>query len=238
MDYLEIIRKGYFDETEKANLSDYLLEQYYKAESKTMTLKRFFDGCFNTIEALNKDIETKIIKRKEELINWAENSDNNKDHYIGELKAINIDNFTTTLPQGGQLRAKDIDFIKEAIQAAKVKATEPNTGQPQQDNSKMEITIDMIAMKYVYEGLRITRENGNEIAKQYGYNSGEKLFQRFTYFSSTANRKGIPTPCTPKRLKNKIEKIEKVISLLPKNKQQKALDEVSILKNTLESEYQ
>lgn len=112
------------------------------------------------------------------------------------------------------------------------------TGKPQQESSKPETTIDMIALKYVYEGLTITRENGNEIAKQYGHNSGEKLFQRFTFFLSTANRKGKPTPCTPKTLKNKIEKIEKVISLLPENKKQKAKDEVIILKRIFESEYQ
>ena len=109
---------------------------------------------------------------------------------------------------------------------------------PQQfTNQKPELKIDQIAIKYAYEGLQITRENGNEIAKEYGHNSGEKLFQRFTYFSSSANRKGKPNLCTPKKLDNKIKLIESVIELLPTDKQERAKDEVSILKKIYEAEY-
>jgi hypothetical protein len=103
---------------------------------------------------------------------------------------------------------------------------------------KPELKIDQIALKYAYEGLRITRENGNDIAKEYGHNSGEKLFQRFTYFSSSANRKGKPNLCTPKKLDNKIKLIESIIELLPTDKQERAKDEVSILKKIYEAEYQ
>jgi hypothetical protein len=103
---------------------------------------------------------------------------------------------------------------------------------------KPELKIDQIALKYSYEGLQITRENGNEIAKKYGHNSGEKLFQRFTYFSSSANRKGKPNLCTPKKLDNKIKLIESIIELLPIDKQERAKDEVSILKKIYEAEYQ
>ncbi len=99
------------------------------------------------------------------------------------------------------------------------------------------LKIDQIALKYVYEGLQITRENGNEIAKKYGHKSGEKLFQRFTYFRSYANRTGEPTLCTPKKLVNKIKLIESVIELLPTDKQQRAKDEVLILKNIYKKEY-
>lgn len=103
---------------------------------------------------------------------------------------------------------------------------------------KPELKIDQIALKFAYEGLQITRENGNEIAKEYGHNSGEKLFHRFTYFSSSANRKGKPNLCTPKKLDNKIKLIESIIELLPTDKQERAKDEVSILKKIYEAEYQ
>jgi hypothetical protein len=103
---------------------------------------------------------------------------------------------------------------------------------------KPELKIDQIALKYAYEGLQITRENGNEIAKEYGHNSGEKLFQRFTYFSSSANRKGKPKLCTPRTLDNKIKLIESIIELLPTDKQERAKDEASILKKIYEAEYQ
>jgi len=98
------------------------------------------------------------------------------------------------------------------------------------------LKIDQIALKYVYEEQQITRENGNEIAKQYGHNSGEKLFQRYIYYSSLANRKGKPNPFTPIRITNKINLFESVIKLLPENKKAKAIDELKILKTIYDSE--
>jgi hypothetical protein len=103
---------------------------------------------------------------------------------------------------------------------------------------KSVLKIDQIALKFAYEDFRVTRESGNEIAKRYGHNSGEKLFQRFTYFSSAANRKGKPTLCTPKKIDNKIKLIESIIELLPTDKQERAKDEVSILRKIYETEYQ
>jgi hypothetical protein len=113
--------------------------------------------------------------------------------------------------------------------------------EPEKSNTKKhktELSIKQIALKYVYEYSQITRENGNKIAKEYGHNSGEKLFQQFTYFSSLANRKGLPNPCTAKKLDNKIKLLESVIEILSIDKQNQVKDEVSILKKIYESEYQ
>lgn len=118
------------------------------------------------------------------------------------------------------------------------KALPPQQMEVKNSNIKPIITINQIALKFVYENLQITRDNGNEIAEKNGHTSGEKLFQRFTFYSSTANRKGKPTACTAKKLKNKIELIESVILLLPQTSQQKAKDEVLILQTILEMEYQ
>lgn len=156
-----------------------------------------------------------------------------------------------------EIKAIPVNSIAEAIQGFKkgqTKFTLPssflfNTSsneQPQNEalppqqteKPKPELTINQIALKYVYSEIQITRENGNKIAKEYGHNSGEKLFQRFTYYSSAANRKGKPTPCTPKKLDNKIKLIESIIELLPTDKQERAKDEVSILKKIYEAEYQ
>jgi len=100
------------------------------------------------------------------------------------------------------------------------------------------LKISQIAIIHVYNGIQITRENGIEIAKKYNWNSGEKLFHKFTYYSSAANRKGKPTPCTPKKLKNKIELFESVIPHLNDTAKKRANDEIQILKSILESEYQ
>ncbi len=109
---------------------------------------------------------------------------------------------------------------------------------PTKNNNKVDkLKIDQIALKYAYEELTITRKNSDKIAKEYGHNSGEKLFQRFTFYLKSANRKGRPTLCTPKKLDNKIKLIESVIELLPAAKQGRAKDEVKILKAIFENEY-
>ncbi len=98
-------------------------------------------------------------------------------------------------------------------------------------NAQAVLTMNQIALKHYYEKAFITRENSDNIAKQFGHNSGEKLYQKFTFYSSRANRKGIPTNCTQRKLKNKISLLESVIKILPKQFKQQAIDEVNILKS-------
>lgn len=113
---------------------------------------------------------------------------------------------------------------------------------PQQNETKTDkLKVNQIALIHVYEGLQITRENAREIAAKHGYtakNSGEGLFQDYTNYCSTANRKGKPTPCTPKKLKNKIELFESVVNYLSDNNKQRAIDEIKILNTIFENEYQ
>ncbi len=156
-----------------------------------------------------------------------------------ETKAIQVNNISEAFklfqPGHNKVTVTNHDLIPSTIQQqTNIEQLPPQPIVKQ----KPKLNINQIALKYVYEGLQITRENGNEIAKEYGHNSGEKLFQRFTYFSSFANRKGKPNPCTPKKLDNKIKLIESIIELLPTDKQGRAKDEVSILKNLYEAEYQ
>lgn len=129
--------------------------------------------------------------------------------------------------------------IKLSILKAFQKTQPQNEALPPQQTEKPrpKLTINQIALKYVYSEIRITRENANEKAKEYGHKSGEKLFQRFTFYSSAANRKGKPQPCTPKKLKNKIELLESVLEHLPIDKRNRIEDEISILKNIQEAEY-
>jgi hypothetical protein len=91
------------------------------------------------------------------------------------------------------------------------------------------LTIDKIALKLVYEGASLPREKANIIITDYGHTSGEKLFQRFTFYSNESNRRANPSG-TIKVLKNKIKLFESVIELLPNEKRSKAIDEVKYLK--------
>lgn len=106
-----------------------------------------------------------------------------------------------------------------------------------QKHTISKLKIDEIALFCVYEGKQITRTNGNDIAREFGHKSGEKLFQRYTYYSSAANRKAEPTPSTLKKLDNKINLFESVVKLLTNEDRERATDELSMLKTIRETKY-
>lgn len=154
-------------------------------------------------------------------------------YYIKYLKeANNFFNFATLLENRIDKR---LDFLNKKLSKVKEIIT---SRFEQQKASKASLTINQIALLCVYNEIHITRVNSDKIAVDNGHTSGEKLFQRYTYYSSLANRKGLPPNCTRKKLSNKIELIESIILLLPESKRQKPLDEVFILKNIFEAEYQ
>jgi hypothetical protein len=102
-----------------------------------------------------------------------------------------------------------------------------------EEKSRSKLSISQIALKMVYEGNIINRNTADDVAKENGYKSGEKLYQKFMQYSSRANRTGFSTP---KKVKYKIQLIESVISILPSEKQELAKDELNILKNIQDSE--
>jgi hypothetical protein len=122
-------------------------------------------------------------------------------------------------------RNKNMQLVKE-VDERHNKRGNKNTS----TKNKPELSISQVALIFCYEGKIITRENGNQIAKEYGHNSGEKLFQKFTFYSSAQNRKGKPSPATPKKFQNKITLLETVIEKLSKEAKSRATDELNTLK--------
>ncbi len=207
---------------------------YYQGESQVLSMETKFDSFWFTMKMNpGRDIYLAGIN---ELLSFKQHDFLKHEHYCKLLER-----FRLSAPEGVK-KGLDWHDLNEWINSEINNTKESPLGQafsPQPIvKQKPELKIDQIALKYAYEGLQITRENGNEIAKEYGHNSGEKLFQRFTYFSSSANRKGKPNLCTPKKLDNKIKLIESIIELLPTDKQERAKDEVLILKKIYEAEYQ
>lgn len=110
----------------------------------------------------------------------------------------------------------------------------PNTKIKNRDNSvqpneKPEFSLKELALMFQYEGQKVTRKNAHILAKQKGHNSGEKLFQHFTKYSSRQNRIGIEN--TPKKTQNKIILFEKIIPFLSVKVRQRATDEMNTLKD-------
>lgn len=90
-------------------------------------------------------------------------------------------------------------------------------------------SLKEIALKYVYEDKIITRENANQIAVKFGHNSGDKLYQFFTFYYARANRKADPEGKI--KLLNKIRLFESVIMILSEKAKLKALAELEILRS-------
>src|SRR5690606_32483357 len=134
------------------------------------------------IDELNSYLDN-INRRRNKIYNVV------SDTYFHWFKLeADIKTYTLLLSKKDELNL-EIYFI-DLLDVIKSFISENETLPPQQtEKPKPELTINQIALKYVYSEIQITRENGNKIAKEYGHNSGEKLFQRFTYYSSAANRK-------------------------------------------------
>ena len=113
-----------------------------------------------------------------------------------------------------------------------------NTTDAKSKTHTKKLSLTQIALKFVYEGGIINRENGNKIANDYGHTSGESLYQKFIKFSNTTDRKAIPNPLTQVKLRNKIELFESVLGLLVPQYHDRIKDEIKILKDHYSNEYQ
>ena len=98
------------------------------------------------------------------------------------------------------------------------------------------ISLQQIALLYVWEGKLITKENSDQLAREFGYKSGAKLYQKYTRWSKRTNRVADPDGSTAE-IKHKIELFESVIELLPMACKAKAREELQILKGILDTKY-
>lgn len=108
------------------------------------------------------------------------------------------------------------------------------------DQTKTEtpdLSLKKIALMYAYKSEYITKENCDAIAKQFGHNSGHKLYQEFITFVKPENRRGEPKDPTKKKYENKIKLIQSVIDILEDRYKQQAIDELKILSSKFENEY-
>lgn len=194
-----------------------------------------YTDFYNDISEIKKDCKNQDVS----IIRANSNKYNVVQNELGEKKML-LYGLENSLEINELNRAANVlfSFFSEQPEAVIFNDNKEVLTSEPIEKQKSKLTMSQIALKYIYEGLIITAQNSNDIAKQYGHNSGEKISQWFTYYSSLANRKGRPYPCTAKKLDNKIKLIESVIELLPIDNQERAKDEVSILKKIYETEYQ
>ena len=74
------------------------------------------------------------------------------------------------------------------------------------------LTVKQVVLIHIYEGIQITRQNGDKIVKAYGLTSGEKLYSTYLKYAKSIDRTG--DPGTARRLKEKTKLFESVVPLL------------------------
>ena len=228
----EIVIAKYINAVEKILVAFHLNIEPENEDIAIVTLKtKEFTNALRELYLSNdenKDDKYKVIFDVINKASFRIVKENFEINPLGTYWAVIIYNLELAKSHISELHFKETDYYYPFL---KLEYT------PHQTETE-KLKIDQIALKYAYENKQITRENGNEIAKKYGHNSGEKLFQRFTYWLSSTNRKAKPTLFTPKRLKNKIELFESVIPYLSENNKKRAIDEIKILKTIYDNEFQ
>lgn len=96
------------------------------------------------------------------------------------------------------------------------------------NNKTGSLTLGQVALIHFYNNEPITRKNHNAIARQYGHNSGEKLFQKYTHYASNANRKGAED--SPAKMKNKIQLFASILDHVTEANSLKLKEEINALK--------
>ncbi|WP_233897716.1 hypothetical protein [Tenacibaculum piscium] len=180
-------------------------EQFYYLQSKTKNITDNDSVDFITMNLLR-------------YLNWKPNTEEGFKNQLNAIRQI-----------------KDIDNIVYETYLAELKNEYSkkylNEIQTKKEPQQIKLSIKQVALKYIYEGKSITRQNSNSIIKGYGHTSGDKLYNEYTRYSSKANRTANEE--TEQRLKNKIKLIESVISLLSIENQDKPKKEITDLKAKL-----
>lgn len=217
---------------------------YTKEPLKIPTVQMYFSWINGWLKYLGNcyNVEFKLLfysKYKEQI----------KNSLIGLQTGINKATINKSYLKYAKLWLKDTDknlYLEEsARRKPKNKENFINENINQQTNaekkivrSKSKLSLSQIALIYNYKDESITRDNGKEIAKEYGFNSkysGERLYQKFIKYFNPTDRKG--DEGTKRKNQNKVQLIESIILLLPTENQARAKDEITILKNILDMSY-
>jgi hypothetical protein len=101
------------------------------------------------------------------------------------------------------------------------------------------LSHNQIALINYYNEMTITEGNAAEIANKSGWKnktSGRKIWQRYSFYSSNANRKAIPDNPTPTTTKNKIKLFKSVLPYLNDTGKLKADAEINVLNIKLQTD--
>ncbi len=225
---LELILLGALKET-PGTQADYFINEAKKAGISKKTLLFELMNCYNSLH---------------ERVNFIDYS-NNGDYYKDEngervylKKNLNLLHYTSGKFEG-HLSSDNISELLEPLTRFAKAFTVVETPDPPAPDQRL--THDMIALINYYNGITITENNAAGIAKESGWinkTSGRKIWQRYLYYTSKANRNGIPDNPTPTTKRNKIKLFKSVLPYLNDTAKQKAEAEIKLLKIKLQTDWQ
>ncbi|MBC7748652.1 MAG: hypothetical protein H7Z76_08795 [Methylotenera sp.] len=97
------------------------------------------------------------------------------------------------------------------------------------------LMLEEIALKLVWEGANVTRENAKDFLIETEYISGDKLYNHFKFYRNSNDRRSNPNKDEKSKIKlrNKITRFENVIKTLNDEFKGKAQNELKVLKSYL-----
>ncbi|MCS5488917.1 hypothetical protein [Algoriphagus limi] len=204
-DYKNTINGIHLGEQTFEKVSQYLTNENYPLSDKKIILNQFIPSLYLQGE----------INKIEDYITFLEGHED-------PFKTIN--EYAISLKE---LRIAQITFDK--LLSEFFDKISPNKN----DRNTSRLTIDQIALKLYYEFFKdkksLTRELAMQIIKEYGLCSGDKLYQRHTFYAKKTNRLAVPE--TRKKLENKIQLFNSVIDILPNDYKKIAQEELETIKS-------
>jgi hypothetical protein len=143
---------------------------------------------------------------------------------MGTPAHIWLDNVEKIIAHNGLL--KRLDYAKN--DTVKLWFKEKRSGFMSPDRKTEHLTLGQVALIRFFNQEPVTRQNHNAIARQYGHTSGEKLFQKYTYYTGNANRKGAEGSLA--KLKNKIVLFESILAYIVDSQLPRITTEIVALK--------
>lgn len=113
-----------------------------------------------------------------------------------------------------------VNSIGKEIKTVKSTSTNPK--------DKDRFGIPEIALKLIYEGKTVPREEAKKYLIGTRYNSGDALYNKIKFYEKPINRTGYPG--SKEKFDNQVERLTKVIDSLDQPYKEKAITELKILK--------
>ena len=202
---------------------------------KLTSIEDLVEQLISTTKKLLNEINGLVLYEKNEL----KNADEVGINLILENRRLSLKEMTLKSNTSTSIYIKTIKFwLKEEKQFIEDIKPYLKNITIASEKPKPEFSIKQIALKLVYEGVMVTRENATTLIKPYGHNSGDKLYNEFTFYSSSTNRKASPTPFTKQKFKNKIDLFHSVSNILTEPNKSRLLDELKIMEINYKNEFE